>query len=99
MPLVGQRAQRLDEQLEGLDVDRKLAGLRLHQVAARTDDVAKVPLLELAVELLAETVALDEQLNLPGPILNMNERVLTHDAFAHHAAGDANCDFLFGERF
>jgi hypothetical protein len=59
VPLLGQRAQRLREQPELGDVDGELAGLALHDLAARRDDVAQVPLLELAVERFAEPIALD----------------------------------------
>ena len=73
VPLLRQRPQRLREQLELRDVHRQLTGLALDDLAARADDVAQVPLLELAVQLLAEPVALDHQLDLARAVLQSHE--------------------------
>ena len=86
VPLFRQRPQRLRQQAQLGDVDRQLAGLRLDELAARRNDVAHVPLLELAIRRLAEAIALEHELNLPGAVLELHEARAAHDALDHQAA-------------
>ena len=62
------------------------------------DDVAQIPLLELAVERFAEPVALDHELDLTGAILQPHEADAAADALHHHAPGDLHGDRLRGQR-
>ncbi len=86
MPLVGQRPQRLDQHAQFFHAHRELARLGLEQRAGGREDVADVVLLEGFVG-LAERIALQEDLDLPGAILQLGEARLAHDALEHHAAG------------
>ncbi len=86
MPLVRQRPQRLDQHAQFFDAHRELAGLGLEQHAGGREDVADVILLEGLVG-VAERIALQEDLDLPGAILQLGETRLAHDALEHHAAG------------
>ena len=61
--------------------------LVLNSVPVAREDVADVVLLESFVG-LAERVALQEDLDLTGAILQLRETRLAHDALEHHAAGD-----------
>ena len=54
VPLVGQRAQRLGEQREVLDLHRQLAGARRHDRAVDADPVAAVELLDGGEALVAD---------------------------------------------
>ena len=54
VPLVGQRAQRLGQQLEAVDLDRQLALPGGHHRAVDADPVAEVELVERGVGVLAE---------------------------------------------
>src|SRR5690606_29577260 len=87
VPLLRQRPQRFHEQAQLAHVHRELAGLGLDELAARSHDVADIPLLEISVEGLAHAVAPHEQLKLPGPVLNLHEAAAAHHALDHHAAG------------
>ena len=80
------------------DVDGQLARLALHDLAARRDDVAQVPLLELAVERFAEPIALDHELDLPRAILQPDETDAAADALDHQTPGNIHGDRLRGER-
>jgi len=54
VPLVGERPQRLGEELERRDLDRQLALLRLHDRALGADPVAEVEVVEGCVALVAD---------------------------------------------
>ena len=65
VPLLGHRAQRLREQDHAVGLDADLALLRLHDDAARADDVAQVELLvELGQPVRAERVGGEEELEV-----------------------------------
>ena len=97
--LLGQRAQRLGEQPQLCDPDRKLAGARLEQCAPGADDVAQVPVLERFVRLDAEGIIGDVELDAAAHVLQRGEARLAHDALEHHTAGDCNSDGRRLERF
>ena len=89
VPLVRQRPQRLRQHAQLFDAHRQLAGLGLEQRAGGREDVAHVVLLERLVG-FAQRVPLQEDLDLPGAILQLGEARLAHDALEHHAAGDVH---------
>ena len=95
---VGQRAQRLGQQAQFRDLDRQFAGLGDEQRALDAEDVAQIPVLELLVDVRADVVDRDPQLDPPGAVLQRAERGLAHGALEHHAAGDADGDRLGLER-
>ena len=90
--LVRQRAQRLRQQADFAGLDGQFAGLGLHQRADDTEDVAQVPALERGVDVLADLVAGDIDLDAAGDVLQRGERGLAHDPLQHHAAGDLDLD-------
>ena len=92
MELVRQRAQRFGQQADLAGLDGQLAGLGLHQRADDAEDVAKIPGLEVGVDVFAEPVAGDVDLDAAGEILQCCERGLAHDALQHHAAGHLDLD-------
>src|SRR5215469_7631183 len=79
VPLVGQRAQRLDEQPQPLHPHRQLAGLGTKQHAAGADDVTDIPALERFVA-GPDRFLLHVQLYLPGAIADLGEARLAHHA-------------------
>ena len=89
VPFVGQRAQRFGEQAQVVDLDRQLAGLRTHQAAFRTDDVADIPALEGIVG-VAQRIRLQKQLQAAGHILDLSECGFAHHPLGHEPAGDGN---------
>ena len=89
MPLVRQRAQRLGQQAQAIDLDRQLAGARAHQFTLGTNDVADVPALERLVG-FSQGRALQEQLDLPAHVLEGDEAGLAHDAPREDASCHAN---------
>jgi hypothetical protein len=60
--LSGQRAQRLGQQLEAVDLDRQLTGARRHHGAVGTDPVAPVELFTVGEPVVADDRLGDEQL-------------------------------------
>ncbi len=90
--LVRQRAQRLGQQADFGGLDGQFAGLGLHQGADDAEDVAEIPGLEVGIDILAEPVAGDVDLDAAGEILQRRERGLAHDALEHHAAGHLDLD-------
>ena len=86
----GKRPQRLGEQLERLDVHGRLAGPRAEQVAAHSDDVAEIQMLEVSESLLAEIVAPEVELHAPTHVGEVRERRLALRAPTHDPSGDAH---------
>ena len=91
----GQRAHRLAEDGEFLDVDADLAGLRGEHETLHADDVADVQFLEHAVVhrlVLAGTdlVAFGIDLDFAHGILEHVEGDGTHNALTHNTSGDAD---------
>ena len=71
------------------DLDRQLAGFGAEHHALGADQVADVPFLEtFVVNALGQVVALQEQLDAAGHVLQLGETGLAHDALRHHATGD-----------
>ncbi len=96
MELLRQRAQRLREQPDLGHPHAELAGLGPEELAAGADDVADVVFLELlVVHALGQRVALHEELDAPGDVLQVGEARPAHDALGHqppgHADGDGVC--------
>jgi hypothetical protein len=78
VPLLRQRAQRLRQQLEALDVDRQLAPFGLHDGAGHADPVAALDAGTEAVErVVAELRLVDEQLQRPDPVADGREHQLS----------------------
>ena len=95
--LVGHGAQALGQQAQLADLNRQLAGARLEKSAFSADDVAQIPVLERGVQVFAQRVACDVQLDAPAvaaqrPVLNGGKTGLAHDALEHHAAGNGHLD-------
>ena len=97
--LVRQRAQRLGEQTQLLDLDRQFAGAGAEQRAGCGDDVADVPAFEGGHRVGADVVAADEELDLTAAVLHGGECGLAHHALEHHATGHRHGDGLGFERF
>ena len=68
---LGQRPQRLHQQLDLLRADRQLTGLRPEQPALRPDDVAEVPGLEGLVASSGNGSLLEEDLDLAAAVLHL----------------------------
>ena len=79
---VGQRRADAREQLERVDLERRLAAARLRGRAGDADDVAEVD-----VD-LARALDRAEQLDAPGAVDEVEEDELPHVAARHDAAGE-----------
>ncbi len=88
--LDGQRAERLGEEHEPRRVHRHLAHPRPKHRALDADDVAEVESLldERVVEIGADVVAADVDLDLAARVAHVQKRSLAHDAHAHDAPGN-----------
>jgi hypothetical protein len=86
--LVGQRAQRLREQGHPIGPDRELAGTGRDDRARRTHPVAPVELLDVGEGRGADELAGDEQLDLPGLVVQRREHGATVAADQHEPSGD-----------
>ena len=92
----GQRPQGLREQRDLLGADAHLAALGAEHLAAHTDDVADVVLLEAVVFLLVHLVLAGVDLDAAGLVLHVAEGHLAHAALAHQAARHADGSALQG---
>ena len=90
MELLGQGPEGLREQRQLLGVDGHLARLGLEHEAFHAHDVADIPGLEGGVGFLAHVVPFHVDLDVALAVQDMGEAGLAHDAFGHHAAGDAH---------
>ena len=90
--LLGQRTQRLGQQADLAGLDGQFAGLGFHHGADDPHDVAQVPVLEVGVDVLANGIAGDVELDAARHVLDGGEAGLAHDALEHHAAGDFHFD-------
>ena len=97
--LGGRRAQRLGEDLEGLQAQRELALVTAHRGAAHTEQVAQVELEQALEGLLAEHVEARVQLDLPAAIDEVEEGGLALAAARGEAPGDTvdGVGFLAGD--
>ena len=80
MELVGHRAQTLGQQPHLRGMDGQLTGAGAEHVTNDTHDVAEVPVLEVFVNIGAQFLALDVDLDAPRAVLQRGET-----GFAHHA--------------
>ena len=64
MALLGQRADALAQELEGLDLHRQLAGVGRHHRALHADDVAPVEVIEAVVLVGPDDVSVDKELHV-----------------------------------
>ena len=87
VPLLGQRAQRLGEQLEGVHPDRDLACAGAEETALHPDPVADVQQL-VAGELRPQVVGAEVELDAAAPVQQVAEARLAVPAQAHDAARD-----------
>ena len=86
--LLGQGAQALGQQFEGLDRHGELAALRAHHGADDADPVAYVEVLELGERFLAQRVDTAEQLHVARRVAQLEEGELALVALGHDAASD-----------
>ena len=95
--LLGQRPERLGQELERGDPHRELPGVGDEQLPARADDVAEIELLEALVVRLPEPALVDEQLDVARAVAQRREARLAHHALRHHPPGDGDLERLGGE--
>ncbi len=88
VPLLGERAHRLREDGEGPRLDRQLAGLGPGGRPLRGDDVADVEELEDLEVPLGQPVLLQPDLEVTGPVLDLEERHLPEGLEGEDAAGE-----------
>ena len=87
LPLVGQWAQRLGQQLEAVHLDGELSLPGHHDRALDAHPVAQIEGVEAVVGVLAQHSPGDEELQLSGPIAKGGEGQLSLPADEHEAAG------------
>ena len=88
--LLRQGPQVLAQQLYVLCMDRDFAGAGLEYEARNANDVTDVPGLEGGIIFLTHIVPLYIDLDIPLAVQHMGKTGLAHDAFAHHAPGNAD---------
>ena len=94
--LLGQGAQALGKQLEGIYCNGKLTTARAHHQAAHANPVAQVQVFHLGEGLFAERVDAAEQLDAAGGVHKLEEDDLALSALGHNAAGYGNAIFRVG---
>ena len=87
--LFGRRGEALREEVQLLGEDRQLAGLRAAQLAIDADDVAQVEALGQR-PVVADLLLADEELDLAGPVADVDEPQLALVAMQHDPAGSAH---------
>ena len=90
MELFRQRTQALRQKLKAARSNRKLAALRAHHGAVNANPVAHVQILRALIQIFAQVVNLEEQLNVAGGVAQAEERALALHALGHHATGNRN---------
>jgi len=90
VPLLGKRAERLDEKVDLLGLDRELSLLRPHHRPFDGDPVADVEVLLQRPLALGERVFLDVDLDLARELGEDEERRLAEVADRHDPAGDGD---------
>jgi len=83
-----QGPQGFRQQAQVGDFDRQLAGPRLEQRPASTDDVAQVPVLERVVDVDPGMIVGDVELNAAAHVLERREAGLAHHPLEQHASRD-----------
>ncbi len=89
VPLVGQRPEGLDQQLQAGHAHSELTGAGAKQRAHGAHNVADIVPLERLVG-RPEGLFLQEQLDRAAPVGELRETRLAHQALEHHAAADAH---------
>ena len=92
VPLVGQRADRLGQQLEVGDLDGDLAGACCHHRAGCADPVAAVERFDVGELVVTDDRLGDEQLDVDAAVGDGEEDELAGVALEHHATGDRDGD-------
>ena len=90
VPLVGQRAQRLGQQRQVVDLDRQLPGPGRHHGAGDADPVAAVERLDGGEPVVADDGLGHEQLDLGATLGDGREDQLAGVALEHDAPGDGD---------
>ena len=85
--LLRQGQQALGEQRQLGHANGNLAHLGAENLALDADNVADVQLLEGGIGLIAQQIALDENLDVTLLVAQMGKAGLAHDALGHHTAG------------
>ena len=93
MKLFRQRTQRLGEQLERINGNRKLAATRAHHKAMRANPVAQVEVFHLGKDVFAQSVDAAEELNATGGILELEEDDFALNTLGHNTARNGNSIF------
>ena len=90
---IRQRTQRFGQQAQFGAMDREFAGFGFEQFAARTEDVAQVPLFKLfVVNAFRQVVARHVKLDAAADVLQRYKRRLAHNAARHHTTRHADFD-------
>jgi hypothetical protein len=90
---VRERPGDLGEQLEVVDREARFAALRPRRTPRDSEDVAEVDIEA------PHPIALDEQLDLPTPVNDIEEDELSEVAPGHYAPGKTKGPFAFGSGF
>ena len=88
--LFRQRTQALRQKLKAARGNGKLTALRAHHGAVHANPVTHVQVLYTLVQILAQVVDLEEQLNVARGVTQTEERALALHALRHNAAGNRN---------
>ena len=96
---IRQRAQGFGQQADLAYAYGQLAVVGFKQHAFCAEDIAQVPVLELFVNLLTNTLVVYVELDLAGNVLQGSEAGLAHVALQHHAACYLNGYVLFFQLF
>ena len=86
MELFGQGQQALGEQRQLIDADRDLTHLGAEHFALAANDIADIQFFEGGIRLIAQQIALDENLDITLLIAQMGKACLTHNTLGHHTA-------------
>ncbi len=90
VPLLGGRQQALGQKRELFGEDGQLAGLGVAEAAVDADQVAQVELFDQAPAEIADLLLADEDLDVVGPVAEVEEDDLALPAPEHDPAGDAD---------
>jgi len=90
VPFLGQRPQRLRQQLEGLDLECDLSTARLEDRPGGADDIAGIEIRETVELLLAHLVAARHQLDPAFAVLQVREHHAALEPLDHQPSGQRN---------
>ena len=97
--LVGHGAQAFGQQANLGHMDRQLAGAGFEQAPFGADDVTQVPVLEVVVDVFANFVARQIQLDAPGAVLHGGKAGFAHHPLEHHPSRHPGQLALLGQHF